>query len=279
MRLLLGELTPTAGSVRQGTNLSIGRFDQLHRSLDPDKTLQENVCPQGGDTVTVGDKSRHVMGYLGDFLFTPDQVRAPVRRLSGGERNRLQLACLLARPCNLLVMDEPTNDLDVETLELLEGLLLEFSGTLLLVSHDREFLDHAVTSLLIGASDGRWTEHVGGWTDWRETKQAAEGKQSAARESSRADKSPPARQDAANAGVRRLTFTERHELERLPARLEALEARKAAIEAEMSEPGFFAGPRARVAETTAQLEAVSAELDEAYARWEQLETIAESGRV
>ncbi|HPF13449.1 MAG TPA: ATP-binding cassette domain-containing protein, partial [Planctomycetota bacterium] len=168
LRILLGEIAPDSGTIRRGSNVALGRFDQLHGVLDPKKTVQENVCDDG-DSITVAGRTRHIMGYLQEFLFSPDQIRGPITRLSGGERNRLQLAKILARPCNLLVLDEPTNDLDVETLELLEEILLGYQGTLLIVSHDREFLSNVATGALVFDGPGQIREFAEGFDNWAQT--------------------------------------------------------------------------------------------------------------
>jgi ATP-binding cassette subfamily F protein uup len=270
VKLLLGQLTPQEGTVKRGTKLEIASFDQLHSVLDDTKTLQENVCDHG-DTVTIGGKSRHIVGYLQDFLFTPDQVRGSIARLSGGERNRVQLARILARPCNLLVLDEPTNDLDLETLELLEELLLDYQGTLLVVSHDRAFLDNVVTSTMVFEGDGRVREYVGGYADWLEL--AGEREPPKARAKAAA---APAR--SAETKPRRLTYMEKKELDALPDRIERLEAEKTALEARMSRPDFYAGPGDAIAEATKRFETLTADLAEAYDKWTLFEGIA-SGEI
>ena len=278
LRILLGELEPDTGEVTRGTNLEVARFDQLHETLDPKKTVWENICDDG-DHVTVAGRQRHVLGYLQDFLFTPEQARGPIDRLSGGERNRLQLAKLLTRPANLLVLDEPTNDLDVETLELLEELLIGFEGTLLVVSHDRAFLDNVVTSLLVFEGEGRVREIVGGYEDWRRVHEreeaerraqaeAAEAK--AARRAAQAAQAAPARDPAS----RKRTYAESLELEALPARIEELEERRDASTADMADPAFFRQDGETIAAAKAALDALEAELAEAYARWEELEALA-----
>ncbi len=266
--VLLGELEPDSGTVRVGTNVEVGRFDQLHSVLDPSKTVQENVV-DFADSVTVAGRTRHILSYLGDFLFTPDQARGPITKLSGGERNRLQLARLLARPSNLLVLDEPTNDLDVETLEVLESLLVEFEGTLIVVSHDREFLDNVVTSTLVFEGKGKVKEYAGGYADWRRAVEV-EAKEAPAKQPVK-----PAKPRSTPAGPRRRTFKEKHELEALPARIEALEERKAMLEEAMAAPGFYKRPGEEIAADTADFEALSRELEEAYARWEELEALRE----
>ncbi len=264
VKILLGELTPDGGTVKHGTNLEIARFDQLHATLDPTKTIQENLSGDG-DTVMVGGVARNIVGYMKDFLFRPEQVREPVSRLSGGERNRVQLAKLLARPCNLLVLDEPTNDLDLETLELLEDLLLEYQGTLLLVSHDRAFLDEVVTSIVV-FDEGRVTESVGGWSDW------------VARRAEIAEaKAPVKARGKAIAGsapkTRKLTYGERLELDKLPARIEALEHEKHGLELAMSDPAFYRGPAADISARTARSSELEREITALYARWEMLASL------
>jgi ATP-binding cassette subfamily F protein uup len=268
LSVLLGELEPDAGTVATGTGVRVGRFDQLHSTLDENKTVQENVADHA-DTITVAGHSRHILGYLSDFLFSPEVARGPITALSGGERNRLQLARLLARPCNLLVLDEPTNDLDVETLELLEELLVEFDGTLLVVSHDREFLDRVVTSTLVFEGDGCCREYVGGYSDWRRT----------LREESEAvaPRAVPKAKRVRNerAGPRRRTFKEKHELAGLPERIEELETSRAEIEQAMTAPEFYRREGTEIAADTAVFEALGDDLEEAYRRWEELEELAE----
>jgi ATP-binding cassette subfamily F protein uup len=269
LRILLEELSPTEGEVIHGTNLEVGCFDQLHDSLSPSKTVRENVV-DAGDSVQIGDQRRHIVGYLQDFLFTPDQIKGPITRLSGGERNRLQLAKLMARPANLLILDEPTNDLDLETLELLEDLLVSFSGTLLIVSHDREFLDNVVTSCLIFGEKGGVRESIGGYSDDLD-RQAKAAAPAAPAKSKQLPKVAKAKQ----AKARRLSFKEKQELEVLPAKLEELEAGKNALLAEMAAPEFFKRDGQAIAADTAKLEQLEGELATAYERWEELELIAE----
>jgi ABC transport system ATP-binding/permease protein len=272
LRLLLGELEPDAGQVRTGTRLQVAYFDQHRAGLREDWNALENVAG-GRDFVEVGGRRRHVLGYLQDFLFTPERARAPITRLSGGERNRLLLARLFAQPSNLLAMDEPTNDLDVKTLELLEELLADYPGTLLLVSHDRDFLDNVVTSILAMEGDGRVGEYVGGYSDW-----LAQG----GRLASTAGTAPPARPEphstprtapaaAPASRPRKLGYREARELEQLPARIEALETRLAGLTAAMQHPGFFQRDAAEITRDNEALAQVQAELDAAYARWAELE--------
>ncbi|WP_028322019.1 ATP-binding cassette domain-containing protein [Desulfatiglans anilini] len=265
LRILLGDLEPEAGRVKHGENLEVAYFDQLRAQLDPDKTVQQNVAGDG-DKVIVGGKVRHVIGYLQDFLFTPEQARAPITRLSGGERNRLLLAKLFTRPANLLVLDEPTNDLDIETLELLEAMLVEFPGTVLIVSHDRAFLNHVVTSVLAFEGGGRVTEVVGGYDDWlrqRPKDAAASGPEKAKHAKPRPRKEAP----------RKLTFKEQRELELLPDRIEGLEAEKRDLFAAMAEPELYRSAGADVTRLQSRLHALEEEIDAAMARWEELEEV------
>ncbi len=275
LRLLLGELQPQSGEVRVGTQLQVAYFDQYRATLREDWSALENVA-EGLEYVEVGGRRKHAIGYLQDFLFTPERARAPITRLSGGERNRLLLAKLFAQPSNLLVMDEPTNDLDVETLELLEELLSEYPGTLLLVSHDRDFLDNVVTSTLAMEGGGRVGEYVGGYSDWLRQRPpepaAAAGKAAAAATRVPAPASPAQPGPEAPAPARRkLGYKEARELEQLPSRIEALEARVAALTAAMHDPAFYQRDGAAIAAHGAELSTAQAELDAAYARWEALE--------
>jgi ATP-binding cassette subfamily F protein uup len=262
--LLLGALAPQHGTVTHGTKLEVAHFEQLHDVLDENKTVLENVG-EGRETVSVGGMDRHVVGYLGDFLFTPEQVRGPITRLSGGERRRLQLAKVLSRPCNMLVLDEPTNDLDLETLELLEEILLEFEGTLLLVSHDRAFLDNVVTSTLVFEGDGRWREYVGGYEDWQRQKKSEEPGPAARPAKAKAERAVPK--------ARRAGFKERRELGELPGRIEGLETEKQALFARMAEPGYHATAPAEIAQLRQRLARIDDEIHTAYARWMELEAL------
>ena len=269
LKLLLGELAPQSGEVRIGTQLQVAYFDQYRATLREDWNAIENVAG-GREFIEIGDSRKHVLGYLQDFLFTPERARAPITRLSGGERNRLLLARLFAQPSNLLVMDEPTNDLDVETLELLEELLADYAGTLLLVSHDRDFLDHVVTSTVVMEGDGSVGEYVGGYSDWlRQRREPATTPQP----------SKPATVAAATekaatpaAPRRRLGFKETRELEQLPGRIEALEARLAELGTALHDPAFYQQDAATIMARNAELAAAQAELDASYARWSELES-------
>ena len=266
LRLLLGELRPDAGEVRMGTGLEIAYFDQHRAELRDDWSAAENVA-EGRDYVEINGRRKHIIGYLRDFLFTPERARAPISRLSGGERNRLLLARLFAHPSNLLVMDEPTNDLDTETLELLEELLADYPGTLLLVSHDRAFLDRVVTSCLVLEGAGKIGEYVGGYSDIPEQSRPARKQKT-----TQADRP----EKTATAGPRRpkqkkLSYKLARELEALPARIESLEARVAEATERVNDPALYERSSEEIREATDELESLQAELEEAYERWESLE--------
>ncbi|WP_404298199.1 ATP-binding cassette domain-containing protein [Halomonas sp.] len=286
LKILLGQLEPTEGKVQLGTKLQVAYFDQLRGGLEPEKTVYDNVA-QGSDRVTVGGRDRHVMSYLQDFLFTPERVRQPVKALSGGESNRLLLAKLFTQPANVLVLDEPTNDLDVETLELLEELLLDFDGTLLLVSHDRAFMDNVVTSVLAFEGHGRVREYVGGYTDWVRqggklppapwegaARQHAEPSQSVD-EAEAARQAPPARIDKkTEKKPAKLSYKLQRELDGLPAEIERLEGEVARFEAVIADPGFYQQDADTIATTLEALGARQAELDATMERWMELEALA-----
>ena len=281
LKLLLGQLQPQAGSMRQGTNLQIAYFDQLRDTLDPEKTVQDNVG-DGNDTVKIGDKSKHIIGYLQDFLFTPERARTQVKFLSGGERNRVLLARLMTRPANIIVMDEPTNDLDSETLDLLEEQLVEFSGTILLVSHDRTFLNNVVTSTIV-FEDGEVNEYVGGYDDWvaavsrrkaAESAESAEKPSGAAASASRAA-APTSKPTAQKS--KRMSFKDQHELEHLPGKIHELEADIAKLHEEMAKPDFYRGSSVSISQTQARLAKLEEQLHASYTRWEELEELAQAG--
>jgi ATP-binding cassette subfamily F protein uup len=277
LRLLLGELEPQTGQVVLGTRRDLVYVDQLRQQLDLEKTVQENVA-EGNDTLLINGTQRHVIGYLQDFLFSPERARTPVRILSGGERSRLLLAKLFARPCNILVLDEPTNDLDVETLELLEELLMDFSGTVLLVSHDREFLDNVVTSTLVMAGDGTVREYVGGYGDWlrqtgAEAAAAAAPERPAARSGERSDGGKGV---AAPPRPRTLSYKEARELEALPQRIALLEEEQGGLHGRLADPEFYRSAGAEVAVVNARLQELEQELLAAYGRWEELEELSAS---
>ncbi|TCT23456.1 ATP-binding cassette domain-containing protein [Thermomonas haemolytica] len=272
LKILLGELQPDTGKVDLGTNLQIAYFDQHRSQLDDTRNALENVAG-GRDFVEINGSRKHVVGYLQEFLFSPERARAPITRLSGGERNRLLLARLFAQPSNLLVMDEPTNDLDVETLELLEELLLDYPGTLLLVSHDRDFLDNVVTSTLVLEGDGRLGDYVGGYSDWLRQRPApapATPPAAAAPKPSATPSAPPPAPAEAPAR-KKLSYKDQRELEQLPGRIEQLETEIAARTAAMQDPAFYRQDGAAQQQANAALARLQAELDAAYARWEALD--------
>ena len=269
LQLLLGRLTPDSGTVRLGTRLELAYFDQLRERLDPERSVLDNLA-EGRETLEINGQRRHVISYLGDFLFSAQRARSPVKSLSGGERNRLLLARLFSQPANLLVMDEPTNDLDLETLELLEELLLEYSGTLLLVSHDRAFLDSVVTSCLVFEDNGRIGEYVGGYSDWLRQRAAPDPLLPVKVKSAPA----PAPKAAKPAAPARLSYKEQRELEQLPERIEQLEQRQQALQAQTADPAFYRQEPAAIARQAEELRALEAELTIAYARWEALDARA-----
>ena len=282
LRLLLGQLAPQHGTIKLGTNLQVVYFDQLRAQLDDDQTVQENVG-QGYDTVLGDGRSQHIIGYLQDFLFTPDRARTPVRFLSGGERNRVLLARLFTKPANVIVLDEPTNDLDSESLELLEERLVEFNGTVLLVSHDREFLNNVVTSTIV-FEDEQVREYVGGYDDWQRQREVA--RDTAARTTGTTTRqkngktvnaasttSGPSVQGQSK--TRRLSYKDRRELDSLPGTIEKLEQSVAAIHAAMAEPEYYRQTGETIAEQQAKLNDLGVRLAAAYARWEELENLGD----
>jgi ABC transport system ATP-binding/permease protein len=276
LRLLLGEIEPDAGTVRHGTNLQIAYYDQQREQLDPERSVFDTVG-DGRDTVTVNGQSRHVNGYLRDFLFPPERARSPVKSLSGGERNRLLLARLFTRPANVLVLDEPTNDLDLETLELLEAQLVEWTGTLLLVSHDRVFLDNVVTSTIVFEGGGRVVEYVGGYADWLRQRpvpspstvadDTSSGKKASARSTAVAQVTTGDQQPA---GRRKLSYNEQRELSGLPSRIEALEEEHARLEAAVASPDFYKEGADAIAGMLHRIARVERELLDAYSRADEL---------
>ena len=266
IKLLLGQLQPTSGTITQGTQLAFVYFDQMRAQINDSKSVADNIA-DGNETVTIDGRTRHVISYLQDFLFTPDRARTPARVLSGGERNRLLLARLFTKPANVLVMDEPTNDLDAETLDLLEDLLVEYSGTLLIVSHDRDFLDNVVTSTLVFEGDGRIGDYVGGYADWVKEKEKAATRAAAAA-------APPEREaKGAAKAARKLTNKERRELDELPAQIEAIEAEQAELGAKMADPVFYQKERSAAAAVKARLDDLERRHAVAFSRWEELEAV------
>jgi ABC transport system ATP-binding/permease protein len=267
LRLLLGGLTPSAGTVRHGTNLEVAYFDQLKAALDEERTVQQNVSEY--DTIPINGQPRHVLGYLQDFLFPPERSRSLVKFLSGGERSRLLLAKLFTKPSNVLVLDEPTNDLDIETLELLESLLVEYQGTVLLVSHDRAFLNDVVTSTLAIEADGQVKEYDGGYDDY--LRQRREEAPAEAKVPSNTGPSSSSKPQADR--PRKLSHKERKELEALPGRIEELEAARNALHEVMADPSFYRQDGGAIADAKARLETLESELASAYERWEELEGV------
>ncbi len=266
IRLLLGQQAPDAGRVRRGTKLEVAYFDQMRAALDPERSVMDNVA-HGRQRVTVNGRQVHVSGYLRGFLFPPERLDSPVSSLSGGERNRLLLARLFTQPANVLVMDEPTNDLDVETLELLEALVADYAGTVLLVSHDRQFLDNVVTSLLVFEGDGRVTEHVGGYSDWERRRQAAAA---ARRPPTGTTRKKPTRRSTGDKPAR-LGYKETRELAALPGTIETLETEQATLRETINAPEFFGRPHGETRPVLERLEAIDEELARLYERWEALE--------
>ena len=264
LKLILGQLEPQSGQVTLGTNLETTYFDQLREQLNPDQTVQQNLAGDQ-DTVMVGDRPKHVIGYLQDFLFTPDRARTPVRILSGGERHRLLLARLFTRPTNLLILDEPTNDLDLETLDLLEELLAEFKGTLFLVSHDRDFLNRVVTSTIAFEGNGQVAEYVGGYDDWLRQRPARPDEKKVVKGKT----GKPTRERE-----RKLSFKEKKELAELPQQIETLEIRLEELHTRLADPAFYKNAGPEVAEAKQQLELTEEELETAFNRWQELESIA-----
>ena len=273
LRLLLGNLEPTSGSVRHGTRMEVVYYDQLRAELDDERTVLDTVA-DGKDMITFEGRPIHVHPYLAGFLFTRDRMEQPVSALSGGERNRLVLARLFTKPCNVLVMDEPTNDLDVETLEILERVLIDFPGTLLLVSHDREFLDNVVTSTMVMEGKGQVTEYAGGYTEWLTQRPPPPPVPPPAGRPS-GPISPAGGPSRKRSKPRKLTYNETRELATLEPRIEALEAEKESLHASMADPAFYQADPDAVATATRRLPALETELEQTYARWEELETIRE----
>jgi ABC transport system ATP-binding/permease protein len=263
LRLILGEIRPDSGKVHRGTRLSVAYFDQFREVLDEEATLGETIS-QGSDHVEVNGVKKHVIGYLGDFLFPPERVRAPVKSLSGGERNRLLLARLFSRPANVLVLDEPTNDLDIETLELLESLLQEYAGTLFLVSHDREFLDNVVTQTIVSEGGGKWKEYAGGYSDWQRVRSKLAAPERAKQKTAALE---PRRRTQSN----KLGYKEERELADLPDKLKALEREQEQIAGRLADPALYRGRSGEVKPLQTRHAAIEKELTRALTRWEELE--------
>ena len=274
INLLTDELQPDTGRVRLGSNLQMVTLDQRRASLDPNATVAETLTGGRGDSVTIGGQTKHVIGYMKDFLFSPEQARTPVGVLSGGERNRLMLARALAQPSNLLVLDEPTNDLDLETLDLLEEMIQDYSGTVILVSHDRDFLDRTVSSVLVSEGEGRWIEYAGGYSDM--VAQRGQGVQARTVEKDakpkNADKPPAA---AAIQNKRKLSFNEQHDLKTLPKRMEELEAKIAKVQEILADPELYSRDPGRFQKAMDALTQLQGELHAAEERWLELEMLRE----
>ena len=268
LQLILGQLEPRQGCVRHGTRLKIARFDQHREALNLKESVAENIAP-GQEFLEINGQRRHVYGYLQDFLFTPERARTPVGVLSGGERNRLLLARILARPVNLLILDEPTNDLDVETLDLLEEQLVAYAGTLILVSHDRDFLDHVTTSTLVFESNGQINDYTGGYSDWRRLQQANPTPLKASNTS-------PQRKATAPPRKAKLSFNDRRDLEGLPGQIEDLESEQDALHQRMADPAFYQEDATVISTAKEQLDTLEQTLATAYERWEELAQLDES---
>jgi len=268
LKLILGELQPDAGTIRLGTNLLIAYFDQMRGALDAETSVVDTISP-GSEWIEIAGQKKHVMSYLGDFLFSPERARSPVKSLSGGERNRLLLARLFARPANVLVLDEPTNDLDIDTLELLEDLLQDYSGTVFLVSHDRAFLDNVVTQTIVAEGQGAWREYVGGYSDW----EAQRPKPGAAR-AAPAPASVPAPARAAEkpaAKSAKLSYKEQRELDALPGQIAALEAEQATLAGKLADPDLYRKAPGEAVTMQQRSAAIEEKLLELLVRWEDLE--------
>ena len=268
LNILLGSVKPLRGSVRMGTRFEVAYFDQHRAQLDDEKSVRDNVG-DGYDNVTVNGRTRHIISYLEDFLFSPERSRSPVKVLSGGERNRALLAKLFTKPSNVLVLDEPTNDLDADTLELLEEMLMEYQGTVLLVSHDREFLNNIVTSTIVFEGDGRLAEYVGGYDDWlRQRSLSSPGGTEKAKKKEKPGKSRPQQER-----LRTLTFTEKKEIAALPALIESMESERAGLYETLADPDFYRQDGSRIPAVKARMAELDKEIPAAYERWELLEAI------
>ncbi|MBT8145495.1 MAG: ATP-binding cassette domain-containing protein, partial [Gammaproteobacteria bacterium] len=277
LRILLGELAPTSGNVRLGTNLEVAYFDQLRAHLEPEKNLIDNICG-GQEFVEINGKRKHAITYLSEFLFAPDRSRTPVKALSGGEQNRAILAKLFIRPANTLVLDEPTNDLDIETLELLEEILLKFEGTVLLVSHDRQFMDNVVTNLMVFEKDGKIEEFVGGYSDWVRSggslvdREEPISQKNGPASSTTVDKGSDSEAQAVDARSKKLTYKEQRELEKQLSLIDELESEQKELENKIADPDFYNRDPIRGEDTLRALAETQKALTAAYARWEELET-------
>ncbi len=280
--LLTGGIAPDSGEIRLGSNIEMASLDQGRESLDPNWTLSEALTRGRGDTVTVGGQTKHVIAYMRDFLFQPEQRRTPLRVLSGGERGRLMLARALAKPSNVLVLDEPTNDLDLETFDVLEEMLAGYSGTVILISHDRDFLDRVVTSVIIPEGDGRWTEYAGGYADMLAQRGADVSREDTNQKPQKSAKSMEpivAKPASKSSSKQRMTFKDKHALETLPGEMEKLQAEKAKLQKRLDDPDLYTRDHKTFTETSAALAAVEAKLAKAEERWLELELPARGNGV
>ncbi len=273
LNLLTGRLQPDSGTVEMGANVALAWLDQQRALLDDDVSVADTLTGGGSDTLAVGGVTRHVAGYLKEFLFAPEQIRQKVRALSGGERGRLLLARAFARPSNLLVLDEPTNDLDLETLDVLQEALAAYDGTVLIVSHDRDFLDRVATSILMAEEGGRFTDYAGGYSDMVTQRGAGVAAKAASRQA--APQKPTPARAAPRVASRKLSFKDKHALEMLPAKIAALEAEMTALEARLADAGLYARDPASYAATSTRLDAARAERDAAEHQWLELELLRE----
>ena len=270
LKLILGELVPDSGTIRLGTRLQIAYFDQMRAQLDDNASLADTISP-GSEWVEIGGQKKHVMSYLSDFLFTPERARSPVKSLSGGERNRLLLARLFARPANVLVLDEPTNDLDIETLELLEELLQDYDGTVFLVSHDRAFLDNVVTQVIAAEGNGLWREYIGGYSDWERTRPVPQ--ETVSEKKTSHDATPSPRKESAGTPRRKkLSYKEQRELDELPSRIAALESEQAQISSRLNDPNLYKGDSAEGIRLNQRFVEIEEELMNCITRWDELES-------
>ncbi len=269
LKLILQQIEPSSGTVEQGTKLQLAYFDQLREQLDPEMTVVDSVS-DGSEFIEIGDSKKHVMSYLADFLFTPARARSPVKSLSGGEKNRLLLARLFTKSANLIIMDEPTNDLDLETLEMLEEKLVDYQGTLLLVSHDRTFLDNVVTGVFVFEGEGTVNEYIGGYAEWFELNERREKQQR-----TQEKKSEPTKQEKPqNTAKKTLSFKDKQELEKLPAVIDSLEAKQETLTEQIGTPEFYQQEQSKVNETLDKLKQIESELEKTYQRWEDLDALA-----
>ncbi len=269
--MILGELAPDSGSIRLGTKLQIAYFDQMRAQLDDDASLLDTISP-GSEWVQIGDQKKHVMSYLSDFLFTPERARSPVKSLSGGERNRLLLARLFARPANVLVLDEPTNDLDIDTLELLEELLEEYNGTVFLVSHDRAFLDNVVTQVIAAEGNGLWREYIGGYSDWEKQRPAPIAEEPAEKTAAKEPSAPVAKKEMSGTARRKkLSYKDQRELDELPGKISALEHEQSQISSRLNDPELYKKDAFEGKRLNQRFVEIEEELMNCMVRWEELE--------